>query len=69
VQKEQEAPIPSQSRGVFAPVFKKFRKLKQKPYRGNQFWSRGYCVNTVGLDEETVQKYIKDQEKEARRQE
>jgi putative transposase len=31
-------------------VFNKFRKLKKKPYWGNHFWSRGYCVDTVGLD-------------------
>jgi putative transposase len=26
------------------------------------FWSRGYCVSTVGLDEETIRKYIREQE-------
>jgi putative transposase len=26
------------------------------------FWSRGYCVSTVGLNEETVRKYIRQQE-------
>jgi putative transposase len=26
------------------------------------FWSRGYCVSTVGLDEETVLNYIRQQE-------
>jgi len=43
--------------------------MKQKPYWGNHFWSRGYVVDTVGLDEEMVRKYIKYQEKEERRQE
>jgi len=33
-------------------VFNKFRKLKDKPYWGNKFWARGYCVDTVGLDAE-----------------
>ena len=47
-------------------VFNRFRKLKNKPYWGNHFWSRGYCVDTVGLDEEMVRKY---QEKEERRHE
>ena len=50
-------------------VFNRFRKLKNKPYWGNHFWSRGYCVDTVGLDEEMVRKYIKYQEKEERRHE
>jgi putative transposase len=44
-------------------VLNKFRKLKEKPYWGNHFWSRGYCVDTVGMDEEMIRKYIKYQEK------
>ena len=35
---------------------------------GLHFWSRGYCVSTVGLDEETIRKYIRDQEKMQKRQ-
>ena len=30
--------------------------------KGLHFWTRGYCVSTVGLDEETIRKYIRDQE-------
>jgi putative transposase len=26
------------------------------------FWSRGYCVSTVGLDESTIREYIRQQE-------
>ena len=44
-------------------VFNRFRKLKEKPYWGNKFWARGYCVDTVGLDAEMIQKYVKYQEK------
>ncbi len=47
-------------------VFSKFRELKQNPYWGNHFWAKGYCVDTVGLDEEKVRKYIKYQEKKER---
>ena len=43
-------------------VFNKFRHLKQKPYWGNHFWSRGYCVDTVGLDSEMIRKYVKYQD-------
>jgi len=43
-------------------LFNRFRKLKEKPYWGNRFWARGYCVDTVGLDPEMVQKYIRYQE-------
>ena len=44
-------------------LFKSYPKLKQKPYWGNHFWARGYFVNTVGLDEEMIRKYVKYQEK------
>ena len=30
---------------------------------GRGFWSRGYCVSTVGLDEAKIRKYIQEQEK------
>ena len=36
---------------------------------GLHFWARGYCLSTVGLDEETIRKYIRDQEKHEKRQE
>ncbi len=44
-------------------IFNKFRHLKQKPYWGNSFWARGYCVDTVGLDEDKIRKYVKYQQK------
>ena len=50
-------------------VLNKFRKLKEKPYWGNHFWSRGYCVDTVGLDAEMIRKYIKYQESQERESE
>jgi putative transposase len=50
-------------------IFNKFRKLKEKPYWGNHFWARGYCVDTVGLDSEMVRKYIKYQEAKERESE
>ena len=30
---------------------------------GLHFWSVGYCVSTVGLNEETIREYIRQQEK------
>lgn len=50
-------------------VFKKFPYLKNKPHWGNHFWAPGYCVDTVGLDAEKIQKYIKYQEQKERREE
>jgi len=47
-------------------VLNQYRELKQKPYWGNHFWSRGYCVDTVGLDTEMVRKYVKYQEAKER---
>ena len=29
---------------------------------GRKFWARGYCVSTVGLDEDQIRKYIREQE-------
>jgi putative transposase len=43
-------------------IFSKFAYLKQKPYWGNHFWAKGYCVDTVGLDAEMVRKYVKYQD-------
>ena len=36
---------------------------------GRSFWSRGYCVSTVGFDEESVRRYIEEQEEHEKRQE
>lgn len=36
---------------------------------GRSFWSRGYCVSTVGLDEAMIRRYIQEQEKGERDQE
>ncbi len=33
---------------------------------GRAFWARGYCVSTVGLNEEQIRQYIRDQEKAQR---
>ena len=31
-------------------------------FTGKHFWSRGYCVRTIGLDEDTIRAYVRDQE-------
>jgi len=36
---------------------------------GRAFWSRGYCVSTVGLEEAMIRRYIQNQEKVERDQE
>jgi putative transposase len=47
-------------------VFNKFRELKRRPYWGNRFWARGYCVDTVGLDEAKIRTYVQYQERRER---
>lgn len=49
-------------------VFTRFPYLKQKPYWGNHFWAKGYCVDTVGVDADMIRKYVKYQEKQEQRQ-
>jgi putative transposase len=43
-------------------LFKTYPSLRQKPYWGNHFWSCGYFVSTVGLDEDMIKRYVKYQE-------
>jgi putative transposase len=50
-------------------MFKTYPMLKKKPYWGNHFWARGYFVNTVGLNEEMIKRYVKYQEEEERKEE
>ena len=42
---------------------------RQRNFTGFHFWARGYCVSTVGLDEQKVRAYIRTQEDEEKRQE
>ena len=50
-------------------LFKSYPVLKKKPYWENYFWSRGYCVSTIGLDEEKIRRYVKYQEENERLEE
>jgi putative transposase len=49
-------------------VFNRYEHLRQR-YRGGRLWSRGYCVSTVGLDEEKIRKYVKWQEEKDKQDE
>jgi putative transposase len=42
-------------------IARKFRG-KQRNFNGEHFWARGYFVSTVGLDEDVVREYIRNQE-------
>ncbi len=43
-------------------LFQRYEKLGKR-YWGRHLWSRGYCVSTVGLNEEQIRRYVKHQEK------
>ena len=38
-------------------------KGRQRNFNGEAFWARGYYVSTVGLDEDMIKEYIRNQEK------
>ncbi len=48
-------------------VLNRFKELRRKPYWGNHFWTKGYCVDTVGLDSEKIRAYVKYQKKQEER--
>ena len=50
-------------------VFNRFSHLRRKSYWGNHFWTKGYCADTVGLDDEKIRAYVKYQERQERRAE
>lgn len=50
-------------------LFSVFPFLKKRPYWGNHFWAKGYCIDTVELNGEMIQKYVRFQEKEEQHQE
>jgi putative transposase len=37
--------------------------LKERRMTGLHFWARGYSVSTVGIDEDRIRKYVREQEK------
>lgn len=41
-------------------LFREFPEIKKR-YWGQHFWARGYFVSSVGIDEETIKKYIQSQ--------
>lgn len=41
-------------------IFDHHQELKKR-YWGRHFWSKGYCVSTVGLDEDQIRQYVRHQ--------
>ena len=46
-------------------IHEKHANLKYK-YGNKSFWSKGYYVSTVGLNQKTIEKYIREQEADDR---
>ena len=42
--------------------------LQERRMTGLHFWARGYCVSTIGLDEQQIRQYVRDQEEEDRKE-
>ena len=40
---------------------------QKRNFTGLHFWAKGYWVSTVGLDEQTIIQYIRNQEAEEKR--
>ena len=49
-------------------LFRRFERMGRQ-YWGRHLWGRGYCVSTVGLNEEQIRQYVRWQEKKEREQE
>jgi putative transposase len=49
-------------------LFHQYEQLGKR-YWGRHLWARGYCVSTIGLDEEKIRKYVKWQEQKEKREE
>lgn len=47
-------------------LFKSQRELGKR-YWGGHIWSRGYCVSTIGLNEDQIRKYVKWQQERDQR--
>jgi putative transposase len=44
-------------------LFERYERLGRR-FWGRHLWGRGYCVSTIGIDEEQIRKYVKWQEKQ-----
>jgi putative transposase len=42
-------------------ILRRYEKLG-KQFWGRHLWSRGYCVSTIGIEEEKIRQYVRWQE-------
>ena len=43
-------------------LFRRYERIGKR-FWGRHLWSRGYCVSTIGLNEDQIRKYVQWQEK------
>jgi putative transposase len=49
-------------------LFHQYEQLGKR-YWGRHLWARGYCVSTIGLDQDKIRKYVKWQEQKEKQEE
>ena len=49
-------------------LFQRYERLSHQ-YWGRRLWSRGYCVSTIGLNEDKIRKYVQWQEQQDKKAE
>jgi putative transposase len=49
-------------KGKLSMMLYQRREELTKRYWGRHIWSRGYCVSTIGYDEDQIKKYVKWQQ-------
>ena len=54
---------------VAIKIFAKFPYLRKKKLWGNDFWQRGYFVDSVGANEAIIKRYVRYQDKVAKEEE
>ncbi len=50
-------------------LFSKFPYLRKKKLWGNKFWQRGYFVDSVGMNEEIIRRYVRHQDRVGKEEE
>lgn len=55
-------------KGKSASEVMSFGSKSSRMVRGRHFWARGYCVSSIGLDEEMIRDYVRNQEYEDKKQ-
>lgn len=50
-------------------IFNKFPYLRKKKLWGNHFWQRGYFVDSIGMNEEIIRRYVRHQDRVGKEEE